>query len=52
MNDFCNYLIKKGIATEKNAVYYQMWVTKYLDFNKSIGDKPIIDEDINQYLKD
>jgi integron integrase len=50
MNDFRNYLFRKGIATEKNASFYQMWVSKYLDFHES-GAQNVADiDDIDQFI--
>ncbi len=50
MNGFRNYLISKGIATEKNAAYYQMWVAKYLDFKKSSNENAVLKDDIDQFI--
>ncbi len=50
MNRFRNYLFSKGIATDKNINFYQMWVTKYLDFQKSRSLKNAGNDNIKQFI--
>jgi integron integrase len=50
MNGFRNYLLSKGIASEKSVNFYRMWVFKFLNYQKFSG-KPSPELDtIDQFI--
>jgi hypothetical protein len=50
MNGFRNYLLSKGIASEKSVNFYQMWVFKFLNYQKSSGKSSSEVDTIDQFI--
>jgi integron integrase len=51
MNGFRNYLFSKGIANDKSASFYVMWVNKYLEFQKARAQNDATDRNIGYFIK-
>jgi site-specific recombinase XerD len=50
MKDFLNYLIFKRIVSEKQAHFYQIWVSKFIKFLNGKPVEKVDDEDISRYI--
>jgi integron integrase len=50
MNGFRNYLFSKGIANDKSINFYQMWVSKYLDFKRLRDENDQEIDDIDKFI--
>jgi len=51
MNDFRNYLLDRGLTSEKSAPYYVSWVSKCYAFANKDADASLLAGVVDKFLR-